>query len=336
MFAEAPKPALKLQMSKRLKIFFGVLLSLIILCHVGAFFTGYFIFNAIIDTESDFSPGNINITIHNLTHPFDRIEPASKEIDTSPWFNGKSEDVYITSHDGLKLHAYRVKNTGQSANGNYVILVHGYGGTGRSMTEFAGHFYKSGYHLLSVDLRANGQSEGRYIGMGWLDRIDLSGWIDFITKENPNARIVLFGVSMGGAAVMNTTGENLPENVVAAIEDSGFSVIFDEIERLIWNGYRFPPLPFLYISSVVSEIKAGYSFKDASCLAQLQKSRTPTLFIHGTADTVVPHEMLALNYNACASEKQMLSVEGAGHIRSVTTDGELYWRTVDEFLEKYV
>lgn len=322
-------------MSKRLKIFVGVLLSLVILCNIGAFFTGYMMFNVIIDTESDFSPGNINTTIHNLTHPFDRIQPASKEVDTSPWFHGKSEDVYINSYDGLRLHAYRVKNTGQNANGNYVILVHGYGGTGRSMTVFAEHFYKSGYHLLSVDLRANGQSEGRYLGFGWLDRLDLVDWTTFITNENPSAKIVLFGVSMGGAAVMNTTGEKLPENVVAAIEDSGFSVIFDEIERLSWNGYHFPPLPFLYISSVVSEIKAGYSFKDASCLTQLQKSRTPTLFIHGTADAVVPHEMLTLNYNACISEKQMLSVEGAGHIRSVSTDETLYWRTVDEFLEKY-
>lgn len=323
-------------MSKRFKKLLAVILCLVILCNLSVVFVGYMMFNVIVDTESDFSPGNISTTLHNLAHPFDRIEPAGKEIDTSPWFHQKSEDVYVNSHDGLKLHAYRVRNTGQNANGNYVILVHGYGGTGRSMTTFAGHFYQNGYHLLSVDLRANGLSEGRYSGFGWLDRLDILEWIRFITEENPNAKIVLFGVSMGGAAVMNTTGEELPDNVVAAIEDSGFSVIFDEIERLAWNGYHFPPLPFLYISSVVSEIKAGYSFKDASCLTQLQKSETPTLFIHGTADAVVPHEMLKLNYNACASEKQILSVEGAGHIRSVQTDEQLYWSTVDAFLEKYV
>lgn len=322
-------------MRKRTKKALAVLLSLIILCNLSACFIGYMMFNIIVDTESDFSPGNFNTTMHNLAHPFDRIEPADKEIDTSPWFHQKSEDVFITSYDGLKLHAYKVDNTGQNANGNFVILVHGYGATGRSMTAFAEHFCQNGYSLLSVDLRANGQSEGRYLGFGWLDRLDLTEWIHFIVSEHPSAKIVLFGVSMGGAAVMNTTGENLPENVVAAIEDSGFSVIFDEIERLSWNGYRFPPLPFLYISSLISEIKAGYSFKDASCLSQLQKSKTPTLFIHGTADAVVPHDMLALNYNACASEKQMLSVEGAGHIRSYTTDAELYWSTVDAFLEKY-
>lgn len=323
-------------MRKRTKKVLAVILSLVILCNLTAFFVGYMMFNIIVDTESDFSPRNINTTIHNLTHPFNRIEPASKKVDTSPWFNGKSEDVYINSFDGLKLHAFQVKNTEQNASGNFVLLVHGYGGTGRSMTTFAEHFYKSGYHLLSVDLRANGQSEGRYLGLGSLDRHDLVGWINFILSENPNAKIVLFGVSMGGAAVMNTTGENLPENVVAAIEDSGFSVIFDEIERLSWNGYHFPPLPFLYISSVISEIKSGYSFKDLSCLTQLQKSKTPTLFIHGKADTVVPHEMLALNYNACISEKQMLSVEGAGHIRSVQADEQLYWSTMDAFLERYL
>lgn len=323
-------------MSKRVKIFLSVLSSLIILCNLGAFFTGYMMFNIIIDAESDFSPRNISTTVHNIMHPFNRIQPMSAQPEPEPWFHGRSEDVYLTLSDGLRLHAYRVQNTGQNANGNYVLLVHGYGADGRYMTEYAEHFYEKGYHLLSPDLRANGHSEGRYIGMGWLDRFDLIGWINFIIQENPTAKIVLFGVSMGGAAVMNTTGENLPDNVVAAIEDSGFSNTFDEIERLCWNGYHFPPLPFLYIGSVVSEVKAGFSFKDANCLSQLQKSKTPTLFIHGTADAVVPYYMLEQNYNACAAEKEKLTVDGAGHIRSVDTDSELYWGTVDTFLEKYV
>lgn len=323
-------------MHKKIKIFLGVLLSLVILCNLGAFFTGYMMFNIIIDTKSDFSPRNINTTIYNLSHPFNRIEPTDAKPDAGPWFYGKSEDVYIDSFDGLRLHGYHVQNGKQSANGNYVILVHGYGADGRYMTDFAEHFYQKGYSLLSPDLRANGQSEGRYIGMGWLDRWDLIGWINFITQKSPTAKIVLFGISMGGAAVMNTTGEELPENVVAAIEDSGFSDTFDEIERLSWNGYRFPPLPFLYISSVVSEVKAGFSFKDARCLTQLQKSKTPTLFIHGTDDAVVPYYMLEQNYNACAAEKEKLTVNGAGHIRSVETDRQLYWNTVDAFLEKYV
>ena len=39
--------------------------------------------------------------------------------------------------------------------------------------------------------------------------------IQQILKKDPNAEIALFGVSMGGATVMMTSGEDLPSNVKA-------------------------------------------------------------------------------------------------------------------------
>ena len=69
---------------------------------------------------------------------------------------------------------------------------------------------------------------------------------------------------------------------------------------------------------------------------KLKKSKTPTLFIHGSNDTFVPFEMLDKVYNACNAKKEKLIVDGAEHGMSVTASPELYWKTVDEFTQKYL
>ena len=80
--------------------------------------------------------------------------------------------------------------------------------------EFTDIFIKTrGYSVLLPDLRASGKSEGKYIGMGWLDRADIKRWVEYINNNYPNKKIILYGVSMGAATVMMSAGENL-KNVV--------------------------------------------------------------------------------------------------------------------------
>lgn len=39
--------------------------------------------------------------------------------------------------------------------------------------------------------------------------------------------IILYGVSMGGATVMNVAGEKIPKQVKAIIEDCGYTSVWD-------------------------------------------------------------------------------------------------------------
>lgn len=76
--------------------------------------------------------------------------------------------------------------------------------------------------------------------------------------------------------------------------------------------------------------------RNASSVKQVKKSVTPTLFIHGEADTFVPYEMLDKVYSAAACEKEMLSVPDAPHARSVCAHPELYWKAVTGFINKHI
>lgn len=186
--------------------------------------------------------------------------------------------------------------------------------------------------------RGHELSEGRYIGMGWLDRRDLMRWISLIVQAGPHARIVLHGVSMGATEVMMTAGEpDLPGNVCAAIEDCGFASVWDQFADNAVSMYHLPQrwmaMPALAGMSLFSRRKAGYGFRQASSVAQLAHATVPMLFIHGTDDAFVDPRQLDRNVAACSSErKERLVVPGAGHAMSASTDPERYWSTVDRFV----
>lgn len=242
-------------------------------------------------------------------------------------------DEEIESFDNLKLHGYKINNENSNV---WVITVHGYMGSGSKMASYAENFYNMGYNVLVPDLRGHGKSEGDYIGMGWNDRKDILRWIDLILKENNNAKIILHGVSMGGATVMMTSGEELPENVKCIIEDCGYSSVVDEFEDKLKNIFNLPKTPILQAADLVSRVRAGYWFSDASSVNQLKKAKVPILFIHGDKDDFVPYDMLDKVYNAADVEKEKLVVEGAEHAKSAYVNPELYWNTISNFINKHL
>jgi len=263
------------------------------------------------------------------------------EIDTTidegeTWLSKNSEDVYITSSNNgiLRLHGYEIKNPQDSKI--WAIVVHGYYGKGSDMAYYAEQYFNRGYNVLLVDLRGHGKSQGDYIGMGWHDRLDLIDWAKYLINKDSNCQIILHGVSMGAATVMMATGEDLPNNIKVAIEDCGYTSIWDEFEMQLKVLYDLPAFPVLNAASAVCKIKAGYMLEEGSAVEQVRKSKTPTLFIHGDQDRFVPFEMLDVLYEAANCEKQKLVVEGAAHAEAVGVNPSLYWRTIDEFIDKNI
>ena len=193
-----------------------------------------------------------------------------------------------------------------------------------------------GYNILIPDLRSHGLSEGNYIGMGWDDRLDIIKWINTILNDDPDAEIVLHGVSMGASTVLMVSGEEIPSNVKAIIADCGYTSVWDEFSYQLDNLFSLPPFPIMNVSSLVAKIKAGYFLGDASAIKQVKNSKTPILFIHGDEDDFVPYYMMDELYDATNSEKEKLTIKNAGHAKASEIDPETYWTTVSNFINKYI
>ena len=243
------------------------------------------------------------------------------------------EKVTIPSYDGKNLHADLFKS--ETGSDVYVICIHGYTSSPRNMGVYAKQFYEWGYNVLMPSLRGHADSEEEFVSMGWKDRLDVIEWIKYLVAEHPDCKIILHGVSMGAATTMMTVGEELPENVILAIEDCGYTNVWDILKHKMGQ-MKVPEFPFLYSANDVNMRREKFTFKQASCTEQLKKCKIPMLFIHGDADTFVPYEMMDIVYDACPTEKDKLTVPGAPHARSACLNPELYWGKVKEFIDKYI
>lgn len=251
------------------------------------------------------------------------------------WFeNSEPAKLFTFNKFSDCLHAYFIP--AEQESDVFVIECHGYTSKCEDMAFYGKRFHALGFNVLFPCLRGHDGSEHNYISMGWHDRLDVLDWIEYITEMNENAKIILHGASMGGATVMMVTGEQLPRNVVCAVEDCGYSSVWDEFSSQITKVLKLPVFPFLNAANSASRFWLGYDFKEASSLEQVKKSKTPTLFIHGDKDSFVPFEMLEPIYQAAACEKEKLVVPGALHAVSALVQPDLYWSTVNEFIKKYI
>ena len=235
------------------------------------------------------------------------------------------EDVYITSHDGLRLHG-TLFPLGDDPK-KFVLGIHGF--QSHAFNEFAPHiaYYRSrGFSMLLPDDRAHGYSEGQYITMGVKDRLDCLDWANYLANRfGPDCQILLHGVSMGGATVLSASGEEgLPSQVMGVVSDCGFTSVEEAFSVQMRNMYHIPPAFPLMVCRWFAKHRADFDFREARPIDQVKKARVPIFFAQGADDFLVPREMAERLYAACPTPKELLMVEHASHAESIAVDPEGY------------
>ncbi len=218
----------------------------------------------------------------------------------------------------------------------WAIVIHGYTANPRFMAYYALQYVERGFNVILPHMVGHDSDTVKYCSMGYKDKTVIIDWINYIIACNPEAKILMHGVSMGGATTMLVTGENIPSNVVCAIADCGYTSCWDEYKHQAKQMFNMPAFPIVHSANLASVRHKNFDFKKCAPIDAVKKSSTPTLFIHGEDDDFVPYRMMQSLYDNCsASDKQMLSVPGAFHGNSAFANSELYWNTVNDFIEKY-
>ena len=270
----------------------------------------------------------------------ERLLNTGEAREAGAWFSEAKQPVSITSFDGLNLHGWLFDPDCVNPLPHlYAICCHGYTGEPAEMAKWAHRFAKLGFTVLVPAQRAHELSEGRYVGMGWLEHNDLLAWIHLIVESDPDARILLHGNSMGAATVMMAAGDpRLPRNVVSAIEDSGYASVrmqFIDSARSMFHLPKLLAAMCVDAAGLVCKYRAGFDFSDASCVEQLKHTTIPMLFIHGAADTFVSPRFLDMNYGACSSlDREKLLGPDADHVMSSAVAPDVYWSKVEGFVKR--
>ncbi|WP_125767731.1 alpha/beta hydrolase [Lapidilactobacillus wuchangensis] len=277
-----------------------------------------------------------------------RTTPASKEkyrqrsrdendATILQWYDQQSWQVWQQqSEDQLTLKGYFL--AGKEPQQPVVIVAHGYHHTHQQMAKYAKMFQQLGYQVLLPDSRGQGTSGGFHIGFGWQDRRDYLGWIQQVQQHcGQEVPIVLFGVSMGAATVLATSGEqDLPAQVQAVIADCGFDQVYTQVRHRVLTKYHLIPEPTVWLASLLTKHFAHYRLQDGNITGQVAKSKTPTLFIHGTEDNYVPLKSERILYAACHAPKREYLVANAGHTQAYQQNTAEYFSQVKKFLSSYV
>ena len=243
----------------------------------------------------------------------------------------KHSDEWLMSADGLRLHATWFP---QGECKKIVICFHGY--TSQGMKDYlglSGYYLKNGYSMLLVDERAHGESEGKYIGFGCLDRIDALKWINWVLRKcGEDVEILLHGTSMGGATVLMMSSLELPAQVKGIVSDCAFTSPKEVFSHVLKSMYHLPAFPVMNISDFLNKRLAGYGLDECNAAREVKKAKVPILFIHGSGDTFVPYSMCETMYENCASSKKKLIIEGAAHAECYYKDTDAYENALTEFI----
>lgn len=240
------------------------------------------------------------------------------------------ERVSIVTNDGLTLSGryYHIKD-----GAPLDIGFHGY--RSHPVTDFSGGSelsFQMEHNLLLVDQRAHGQSDGRTISFGILERQDLLCWVDYaIQRFGMDVNIFLYGVSMGGATVLMASELSLPSNVKGIIADCPYDNPMDVILH-VGKSTPFPQALIKPFAILGAKIYGGFDLRETTAAQAVKNTKIPILIIHGEADTYVPCHMSEAAANANPVMVHRHTFPNAPHGISYLTDTPRYHKIVNEFI----
>lgn len=239
------------------------------------------------------------------------------------------ETVLLHTAGGLRLEGWWIP--AKAAKGT-VILFHGYNGNKGSLFPEADRFRSLGYHTFLLDFRAHGNSEGYTCSVGYKEAEDVKLAWDYV-KEKSNQPIILWGVSMGAAAILKAVPEYglTPKQLILQCP---FATLTDAVKSRM-RSVHLPAFPFSQILTFWGGVEQGFwgaGFKPESYARQIHM---PVLYFYGKQDIrVMPQETQEVFSHLGTRQKKLYIFPNAGHQSFCGKDSAAWMKEVTAFLQQ--
>ena len=247
-------------------------------------------------------------------------------------FGLKYESIEFLSSDGLKLRGWFIPAL--QARGT-IILCHGYGTNRSDLLGFVPFLHKAGYNTFLFDFRAHGESEGKYISLGYHEKKDLIGAIDYLKGRNDidSKKIGIIGFSMGGAVAILVAAES--EDVRAVVADGSFTSFGETVAHHLKLLYKAPRIPFALITIWFCERRLGFNPSQAAPVESIARiSPRPVFIISGDQDVRIPVAEAKALFASAKEPKELWLVQGAGHMEAHSLYPEEYEKRILSFFNR--
>jgi uncharacterized protein len=218
------------------------------------------------------------------------------------------------------------------------VMVHGYGDAKVGAIAWAPTLHALGFNILAIDLRAHGESGGRYATAGYWERHDLNQVINQLLAERPRQtrQLVLFGVSMGAAVAAATAV--MREDLSAVVLECPFL----DYRRAVAAHARQIGLPAGLLQRVamgLAEWMSGANFDAVRPVELIPEIPCPLMIVQSAADPLVEPEHISVIEEAARAHADrglhthFWKVDDAYHVEALLGDQELYRQKLEHFFE---
>ncbi len=214
----------------------------------------------------------------------------------------------ISSHGGATLAAWYVN---RGAATPLVILFHGYCAEKSSLLAEAGAFLELGGSVLLVDFRGSGGSSESYTTVGVHEADDVTACLAYARAQLDHADVILFGQSMGAAAILRAV-------YIQGIEPEGviLEAVFDTMFNTVCNRFdvmHAPSFPGAQLLMFWAGRQWGLNSFAHNPVDYAEALTCPALFMHGTDDPRATFEEGRRVFAAAPDPKRFVAFEGVGH-----------------------
>jgi pimeloyl-ACP methyl ester carboxylesterase len=253
----------------------------------------------------------------NYLHPLRHIGTRPQELAEAsiPTRYGDTPAWYTPSLDGSK------------SSKPVFVFAHGYGGARGSWTEQMLALQHRGFDSVALAMPGQDASPVNQVGFGLLEADVIVDAVAWMRKTHPGRKVIVVGLSMGGAATWLATKED--PSIDGIVSDCAFAK-FDESMNAFFNrkvpGGSTLFAPVVWMAKRLSGVEPS-SIKPVEA-AKLWRGK-PALVIQGTDDDlVVPSHAARL---AEAAQCPIWMVAGATHAHAYGTDPVDYIDHLTEF-----
>ncbi len=210
-----------------------------------------------------------------------------------------------------RVAADRTEGTLGAHAGDTAILFHGYGGTRAELLTEATWFHDRGLTAIVVDFPGSGGSEGDVTTLGWSEADVVR---DMVARFGPEdgGRLLLFGRSMGAAAILRAVG------VLGVSADR--LVLENPFDRLVTTaGHRFeamglPAFPAANLLVFWGGVQLGFDGFAHDPVDYARGVTVPTLLLVGEKDDRArPEEVAAIDAALAGPRYPMVIIPKVGH-----------------------
>jgi len=245
------------------------------------------------------------LIVNSGTQPMDRLikdPPIEYQV--------RYEDINFETQDHLSLSGWFIPPSNKNA---IVVCAHG---LFRNRVELLGRIIpltKAGYGALLYDSRSHGSSQRGKVSLGYFERYDVLGAIQYIRKRYQGAeiqpKIILMGVSMGAVAVMEAAAET--GDYSAIILDSPFYSLRETFVHHAWLFFKMPRYPFPSLFLFWFEHLAGFNADRVNGKEALRRMKPiPLLIIASEGDERIRPDDARTLYSAANSKSKELHMFG--------------------------